>query len=74
MVKVLASPINPSDIAFMKGMYDKFDVMPIKYPTVSGWEGAGIVVENGGGMMGWKALGKKVAFIVEPNSKIGGCH
>ena len=30
-----------------------------------GFEGAGIVVESGGGIMGWSLMGKKVAFAVE---------
>ena len=44
LIKVLASPINPSDVFFMKGMYHKWDVFPLKYPTVAGWEGSGVVV------------------------------
>jgi len=62
----------------MKGAYDKFELMPLKYPTVSGWEGAGIVVKNGGGLLGWRALGKRVAFSInsdDPNfSGFGGSH
>ena len=30
-----------------------------------GFEGSGIVVESGGGLMGWSIMGKKVAFAVE---------
>ena len=78
MIKVLASPINPSDIFFMRGKYHLFDIFPLKYPTVSGWEGSGIVVASGGGFMAWKAMGKRVAFAVAGDhpefSKTGGAH
>lgn len=30
-----------------------------------GFEGSGLVVENGGGIMGWSLMNKKVAFGVE---------
>lgn len=30
-----------------------------------GFEGSGIVIENGGGIMGWSMVGKKVAFAVD---------
>ena len=78
MVKVLAAPINPSDIAFMKGTYENCEMMCLKYPIVAGWEGSGIVVQNGGGIRGWWALGKRVAFVVNPKDsnfcKTGGCY
>ena len=44
LVKVMAAPINPSDLYMMKGMYVDFDLFKIHYPTSAGWEGAGIVV------------------------------
>ena len=78
LIKILAAPINPSDVFFMKGMYHKWDVFPLKYPTVSGWEGSGIVVQSGGGIMAWRAMGKRVSFAVngkDPEfSSYGGCH
>ena len=77
LIKVLASPINPSDIFFMKGAYGDLD-MGLTYPSVSGWEGSGIVVANGGGLIGWRVLGKRVAFSVNADdpefSSYGGCH
>lgn len=59
LVKVAASPINPSDLAFLEGDYG------IKKPTpvVPGFEGSGIVVAVGSGMMGKYLNGKRVACI-----------
>lgn len=45
LIKMEASPINPSDIAFMKGVYGS--KKPI--PSIPGFEGSGTVIENGGG-------------------------
>ena len=59
LIKVMAAPINPSDIYFIKlGAYSEEK----KAPCVAGFEGSGVVVENGGGLMGWGLVGKKVAF------------
>ena len=77
LIKVLASPINPSDVFFMKGAYDQLDI-GLQYPTTAGWEGSGIVVQNGGGLIGWRVVGKRVAFSVNADdpefSSYGGCH
>lgn len=43
-VKMLASPINPADLMFIEKTYR---VTPV-YPQVAGFEGAGVIVENGG--------------------------
>lgn len=61
LIKVMAAPINPSDLALYEGNYQQQK----KLPTIMGFEGAGLVVQNGGGMMGWGMMGKKVAFAVE---------
>lgn len=58
MIKVIAAPINPSDVAFMKGAYSTEKPSP----SVPGLEGSGVVVENGGGIMGWSLVNKNVAF------------
>lgn len=58
---MLAAPINPSDLAFIGGGYQSVK----KLPTTPGFEGAGLVVENGGGMMGWSMVGKNVAISVQ---------
>lgn len=44
LLKVLASPINPADFMFIEKTYR---VDPI-YPQVAGFEGAGIIADNGG--------------------------
>ena len=62
----------------MRGIYDEFQLIPVKYPVVAGWEGSGIVIQNGGGLAGWRALGKRVSFKVNPTDKnfsnFGGSH
>ena len=61
LIKVMAAPINPSDLALYGGHYSKQK----KFPTIMGFEGSGLVVESGGGFMGWGLVGKKVAFAVD---------
>ena len=77
LIKVLAAPINPSDLFFMKGLYDTV-LFKITYPSSPGWEGAGIVVKSGGGFFANRTLGKRVAFVrlVENNNEMnaGGCY
>ncbi|MCB0636249.1 MAG: alcohol dehydrogenase catalytic domain-containing protein, partial [Lewinella sp.] len=57
LVKVAFAPINPSDLATLKGHYGFDDPAPI----VPGGEGSGEVVMAGPGMMANYFLGKKVA-------------
>jgi NADPH:quinone reductase-like Zn-dependent oxidoreductase len=59
LVKVAASPINPSDLAFLEGKYG-FDHQP---PITPGGEGSGVVVAVGPGGMGRYFLGKRVACL-----------
>jgi NADPH2:quinone reductase len=59
LVKVAASPINPSDLAFLEGQYG-FKNPP---PVVPGGEGSGTVVAVGPGPMGRYFLGKRVACL-----------
>jgi NADPH2:quinone reductase len=59
LVKVAASPINPSDLAFLEGSYD----FKKETPVVPGFEGSGTVVVVGSGMMGRYLMGKRVACI-----------
>jgi len=76
LIKVMAAPVNPSDLGFMKGFYDEYKLFNVIYPNVPGWEGAGIVVQSGGGYMGWRDLGKRVAFtrkVDGDEKKLGGC-
>ena len=63
LVKCFAAPINPSDLGLMKGYYSEHKIFDIQYPTVPGWEGAGIVVSYGGYcVMGRALMGSRVAF------------
>jgi NADPH:quinone reductase len=59
LVKVAATPINPSDLAFLEGLYG------FKKPTpvVPGFEGSGMVVAAGSGWMGKYLMGKRVACV-----------
>jgi len=57
LVKIAASPINPSDLAFLVGRYG----FQKQTPVVPGLEGSGIVVAAGEGKMGGYLVGKRVA-------------
>jgi len=57
LVKVAFAPINPSDLATLKGTYGFKDPTPI----VPGGEGSGEVVAAGRGVMASYFLGKRVA-------------
>ena len=58
LVRMLASPINPSDLIYITGSYKKISALP----ATPGFEGVG-VVERGGGFLGWLRKGKRVAVI-----------
>lgn len=58
LVKVEASPINPSDLLFLEGHYPAEK----SFPCIPGFEGSGTVVQSGGGFLGWKNTSKRVAF------------
>jgi NADPH:quinone reductase len=67
LVKVAASPINPSDLAFLMGMYG----FKKPLPCVPGFEGSGTVVATGSGAMARFLKGKRVACTVA-DAKIPG--
>lgn len=67
LIKVEASPINPSDLAFLKGVYGSRK----KLPCIPGFEGSGTIVENGGGLYGWTMVGKRVSFASNEHSEYG---
>jgi NADPH:quinone reductase-like Zn-dependent oxidoreductase len=56
LVRIAASPINPSDLAFLSGAYIKK-----KLPVIPGFEASGTVVTASGGLMGRALVGKRVA-------------
>jgi len=58
-VRMLASPINPSDLMFVRGVYG---TQP-QLPQVPGFEGVGIVEASGGGLKGRLFTGKRVAVL-----------
>ncbi|GAB5448089.1 alcohol dehydrogenase catalytic domain-containing protein [Gymnodinialimonas sp.] len=61
LVRVAASPINPSDLAMLAGEYG----LRWPYPLIPGLEGSGVVVEAGSGVLGRMAVGKNVALVGE---------
>lgn len=57
LVRIAATPINPTDLGFLQGRYGVRRALP----TVPGWEGSGTVVATGGGLMARFLLGRRVA-------------
>lgn len=57
LIKVAASPINPSDDLFCEGLYK----IPVSLPMTPGFEGAGTVVAAGQSFMAKRLMGKWVA-------------
>jgi NADPH:quinone reductase-like Zn-dependent oxidoreductase len=57
-VRMLASPINPSDLLMVRGQYGR---QP-KLPATPGFEGVGIV-EAGSGFLAWRVRGRRVAVL-----------
>ena len=64
LVKVAASPCNPSDLLLLQGRYGRLKTLP----AVPGWEGSGTVVATGGGLMARWLLGKRVAFTAQDDA------
>lgn len=58
-VRMLASPINPSDLMTIRGIYGQRPALP----ATPGYEGVGIVEESGGGMLGRWLKGRRVAVL-----------
>ena len=56
-VRVFASPINPSDLMFIRGLYG----FKKSLPAVPGFEGSGTVVEAGTGLTARFLKGRRVA-------------
>jgi NADPH:quinone reductase len=57
LVRMAASPINPSDLASLQGLYGVKKALPM----VPGIEGSGTVVKAGSGFFARRLLGKRVA-------------
>jgi NADPH2:quinone reductase len=58
-VRMIASPINPSDLMYVRGVYGRKPDLPAS----AGFEGVGIVEASGGGLLGWRVKGKRVAVL-----------
>ncbi|WP_166486177.1 zinc-dependent alcohol dehydrogenase family protein [Jannaschia sp. CCS1] len=61
LVRIAASPINPSDLAMLAGEYG----LRWPYPLIPGLEGSGVVLGAGSGVMGRVVMGKNVALVGE---------
>lgn len=59
LVRMLLSPVNPSDLMTVRGVYGK---QP-KLPSTPGYEGVGVVEASGGGLLGKLLVGKRVALL-----------
>ncbi len=59
LVRMRVSPVNPSDLYFIRGIYTQ---KPI-YPAIPGFEGMGIVQQGAGSLLAKFLVGKRVAVI-----------
>jgi len=57
-IRMMLSPINPSDLLMIQGKYGKQPPLP----CIPGFEGVG-KVEEGKGLFAWRVLGKRVAVL-----------
>jgi NADPH:quinone reductase-like Zn-dependent oxidoreductase len=58
-VRMIASPVNPSDLLMVRGQYGRLPQLP----ATPGFEGVGVVEEAGPGLLGRLRLGKRVAVL-----------
>lgn len=58
VVRMLLSPVNPSDLLFIRGKYGNQPSLP----QIPGFEGVG-VVEAGNGLLAWRVMNKRVSVI-----------
>src|SRR5215471_7737457 len=68
LVKIFASPVNPSDLMFITGNYG----FKKPLPAIPGFEGSGTVVASGGGMMANFMKGRRVACAAADANSTGG--
>jgi NADPH:quinone reductase-like Zn-dependent oxidoreductase len=59
LIRMLAAPINPSDLMYISGRYGLQPTLP----AVPGFEGVGIVESHGGGLLARFRLGRRVAVL-----------
>src|SRR5215831_2365946 len=58
-VRMIASPINPSDLLTVRGQYGRLPSLP----ATPGFEGVGVAESAGPGFLGRLWLGKRVAVL-----------
>lgn len=58
-VRMLASPINPSDLMTVRGVYGQRPQLP----ATPGYEGVGVVESAGAGLLGRLLVGRRVAVL-----------
>jgi NADPH:quinone reductase-like Zn-dependent oxidoreductase len=58
-VRMIASPINPSDLLTVRGTYGRRPPLP----ATPGFEGVGVVEAHGGGLLGRLRRGRRVAVL-----------
>src|SRR5215510_4342990 len=68
LVKVFASPVNPSDLMFITGNYG----FKKPLPATPGFEGSGTVVDTGSGVMARFMKGRRVACAAADAKSKGG--
>lgn len=59
LVRILASPINPSDLMYVAGNYGLKPTLP----ATPGFEAVGVVEASGGGLLGKFRVGKRVVVL-----------
>lgn len=59
LVRMLASPVNPSDLLYISGNY----TLKPSLPATPGFEGVGVVEASGGGLFGRYLRGRRVAVL-----------
>lgn len=57
LVRMIAAPVNPSDLMTIQGTYGKTPQLPF----TPGYEGVGVVESSGGGLLAKMMVGKRVA-------------
>ncbi len=59
LVRMLAAPVNPSDLMYIRGQY----TLSAQCPATPGFEGVGVVEESGGGLRGTLFRGKRAVVL-----------
>lgn len=62
LIRIKATPVNPSDLMFVRGMYGVKKALPV----VPGFEASGTVVASGPGVLGRLYTGRIVACSADP--------